>query len=74
METITQPLIFKTDIGELCANCTVHKTLDSHTGVQYWSIDHDDADCVLRIISDTLTASMVIEMIHKLGHECQELS
>ncbi|RWX01019.1 hypothetical protein [Flavobacterium cerinum] len=74
MKTNTQPLIFRTDIGPLCANCAVHKALDNHNDIQSWSIDAEDKDCVLRIVSDTLTPTMIIEIINQLGHQCHELS
>ena len=65
--------IFKTDIGKLCTNCAVHKILDSTTAIAQWSIDTDDQDCVLRIVSPTLTPQAIISMINDLGHECTEL-
>ncbi|TRW25952.1 hypothetical protein FMM05_06935 [Flavobacterium zepuense] len=72
MET-TQLYIFKTDIGKLCANCEVHKALDNHTGIQQWSIDSEDVDCVLRVSTTSLTAGAIIILINSLGHKCQEL-
>lgn len=66
-------LIFKTNIGALCTNCQVHKTLDAHTAIAQWSIDPDDADCVLRITSSTLTPDAIISLINGMGHECAEL-
>lgn len=71
--TQTQPLIFKTNIGSICPNCAVHKALDSNSAVQDWSLDHEDVDCVLRIVSDTLTPAMVISMINLLGYDCLEM-
>jgi len=75
MDTNTSQLfIFKTNIGKLCPNCTVYKTLSAHNAIQQWSIDPDDIDCVLRIASASLTPVMIIEMINHLGHECHELT
>ncbi|KGO93908.1 hypothetical protein [Flavobacterium subsaxonicum] len=73
METTTQLYIFKTDIGPLCANCEVHKTLSTHAEIQEWSIDTDDVDCVLRVASATLTPQSIIALINALGHQCHEL-
>lgn len=66
-------LIFKTDIGKLCTNCEVHKALDTHAEIQQWSIDTEDSDCVLRILSYTLSPQTIITMIKSLGHTCAEL-
>ena len=65
--------IFKTDIGKLCTNCEVHKILDSYSAIEQWSIDTDDEDCVMRIVSPTLTSQAIISMINDLGHKCAEL-
>lgn len=74
MKTNIHPLIFKTDIGALCTNCAVHKALDNHNEIQSWSIDPEDKDCVLSVVSDTLTPTMIIGIINELGHQCHELS
>ena len=65
--------IFKTDIGKLCNNCEVHKILENTVAITQWSIDTDDDDCVLRIVSPTLTQQAIITMINDLGHKCAEL-
>ena len=73
MNTNTQLFIFKTDIGPLCSNCAVYKTLDNHNEIHSWSIDLEDVDCVLRVVSDTLTPTGIIEIINQSGHQCSEL-
>lgn len=65
--------IFKTDIGALCPNCQMHKILDAHTEIKQWSIDPDDADCILRVTSSTLSAQTIISIINGFGHSCVEL-
>ena len=67
-------LLFATDIEEICPNCEVHKALEKHTGIKQWSIDTDDSEHVLRVVSDTLTPAEVIAMLNKLGHACSELN
>lgn len=66
--------IFKTNITQLNANCTVSKTLSDHIAILKWSIDTEDVDCVLRIVSDSLTTETIINVINGLGYECQELN
>lgn len=65
--------IFKTDIGPLCSNCQVHKALNANSEIANWSIDPDDADCILRINSSTLPAQTIISIINGFGHSCVEL-
>lgn len=66
-------LIFKTDIGKLCTNCEVHKALNAHAEIQQWSIDYQDVDCVLRVLSYTLSPQTIIALISSMGHKCAEL-
>ncbi|MBF7091566.1 hypothetical protein IUY40_08435 [Flavobacterium sp. ALJ2] len=66
--------IFKTNIKQLCANCAVSKTLSSDVAILQWSIDTDDVDCVLRIVSESLSVKRIINIINDLGHECYELN
>ncbi|TDW44612.1 hypothetical protein EV144_10860 [Flavobacterium sp. 270] len=65
--------IFKTNITEIKPNCPMRETLDNHSDVQQWSIDHEDVDCVLRVVSKSLKPKAIITMINDFGHECQEL-
>lgn len=66
--------IFKTDIKSIEPACEMRKTLDSHSNIQQWSIDCEDVDCVLRVVSDVLQPETIIGMINGFGHECQELN
>ncbi|RZJ48788.1 MAG: hypothetical protein EOO44_19715 [Flavobacterium sp.] len=66
--------IFKTNIKNLEQGCTMQETLNNHTAIQQWSIDHEDIDCVLRVVSETLEPKAIIAIINDLGHECQELN
>ncbi|MDN3673154.1 hypothetical protein QWY99_08845 [Flavobacterium branchiarum] len=50
------------------------KTLSDHIAILKWSIDTEDVDCVLRIVSDSLTTGIIINVINGLGYECQELN
>lgn len=65
--------IFKTNIKtsadeELIAN--IFKTKKSIEG---WSIDREDSDCVLRVISSTLNQSSIIELVTIEGFQCTQL-
>lgn len=65
--------IFKTNIGEVNPNCQVREMLTNHSDIQQWSIDSEDVDCVLRVVSETLKPEAIITIIRDFGHECQEL-
>lgn len=65
--------IFKTNIGEENPNCQVREMLNKHSDIKEWSIDHEDVDCVLRVVSETLQPENIITIIKDFGHECQEL-
>ncbi|MEO8533770.1 MAG: hypothetical protein ABI441_08465 [Flavobacterium sp.] len=66
--------VFKTNIGKIEPDCAMHKKLDSNTAIRQWSIDHEDIDCVLRVVSESLKPEAIITMINDLGHECRELT
>ena len=51
----------------------VSVALQENTGIQQWSIDQEDIDCVLRIKSDTLAANQIIEIINNRQFICTEL-
>jgi hypothetical protein len=63
--------IFRTNIGSVDAVCT--QKLDEHPDIQQWSVDTADPDCVLRIVSQILTANDIAALIQQLGYECTEL-
>jgi len=65
--------IFKTDIKNADPACEFCRTLNNHTDIQEWSVDHEDVDCVLRVVSDTLNPLEIISIINEFGHQCQEL-
>ena len=66
-------LIFKTNIGTQKARKRVLNLLSTYNSIEQSSIDIDDIDCVLRIVSDTLSADQIISIITASGFECSEL-
>ncbi len=66
-------LIFKTNIETEYDKDCVRNVLDMHAHIQQWNIDQHDIDCVLRIVSDTLTTEQIICLIKQSGFECAEL-
>ena len=73
METLDHIHVFKTNLGVVCSNCEVTKTLDSLPEITDWNIDCEDVDCVLRVVSEKLRPATIINIIKSLGYECAEL-
>jgi hypothetical protein len=65
--------IFKTDIAKIDSNCPMQQTLDNHSDILQWSVDCEDVDRVLRVVSEKLKPNAIISLVTEFGHECQEL-
>ncbi|MDQ8054353.1 MAG: hypothetical protein REI78_15080 [Pedobacter sp.] len=74
MENFDHILLFRTDIGTEACKEKLKAILDSYAGIEQWSIDMDDLDCVLRIISYSITHQEIIDLINKHGYFCCELT
>ena len=70
---INNILIFKTNIKTEADRQAVKPLLDNHTCIRQWNVDLQDVDCVLRIVSPTLTVQETIGLITRHGYECSEL-
>ncbi|HMI06392.1 MAG TPA: hypothetical protein VK528_02510 [Flavobacterium sp.] len=66
-------LLFSTNIGKVCTNCSIHKVLDAHPEIVQWNIDAEDVDCVLRVVSESMSNEEIIEIVNILGYDCREL-
>lgn len=65
--------VFKTDVLKKKPDCPMHSTLDNHSDIQQWSIDYEDVDCVLRVVSEVLKPNEIIGIVNEFGYTCQEL-
>lgn len=70
---LTHILVFKTTIQTPADKQCVGAMLDAHPDIQTWSIDLQDVDCVLRLVSATLTPTTIIHLINQHGFVCAEL-
>jgi hypothetical protein len=66
-------LVFKTNIQTENDKLLVQPVLDNHSCIAQWNIDQQDIDCVLRVVTDTLTPQQVISVIKQHGFDCAEL-
>jgi hypothetical protein len=70
---VSNILIFKTNIQTEFDKLRVKYVLDASHKVLKWSIDMEDVDHVLRIVSDSLTPEQIISVLDYVGFECAEL-
>jgi hypothetical protein len=73
MENLDHILLFKTDINSESCKEKLQALLDGYNGIEQWNIALDDQDCVLRVVSYTLSHQQIIELINHHGHFCCEL-
>jgi len=66
-------LIFKTNVRTQKAKKKVLDVLSAFDKIEQATIDHTDIDCVLRIVSGTLSAEQIIAIMTESGFECSEL-
>lgn len=68
-----QVMVFKTNIQTEGDVQCVGAVLTAQNCITAWSIDIEDVDCVLRIMSGKLQHWDVIKLINMQGYECAEL-
>lgn len=66
-------LVFATNIKTTNDKLKIINTLDGHSEINQWNIDQEDIDCVLRIVSKTLSEENIIQLINQLQFECAVL-
>jgi len=66
-------LVFKTDM--VCASCkqTVALASQSFGTAIRWTVDLDDCDKILRVETVKVTATAIVQAMHKAGFACEEL-
>jgi hypothetical protein len=73
MNNFDHILIFKTNIQSVDDKLVLHELLDNNDAVNEWSIDMEDEDCVLRVVTFTLHHYQIIELLNTRGYLCCEL-
>lgn len=66
-------LVFKTNIRTQDDLLAVSDKLNNHHHIHDWSVDQEDVDCVLRIVSSRINANEIVFMMNQTGYDCQEL-
>jgi hypothetical protein len=66
-------LVFRTSIKSKADCEKIRAGLDGLHAVENWSVDLEDIDCVLRVVSRQLSPQQVISFINNHGYDCAEL-
>lgn len=66
-------LLFKTNIRTQEDKYALSILMESNEITQ-WTVDQQDVDCVLRIVSATLELQSVIQLLSDNGYQCEELT
>lgn len=69
----TQILIFRSNIKTTSDRIAVERTLDIHPHIHQWTLDQQDDDCVLRVITERLSHRQIIDMVKGCGYVCEEM-
>lgn len=66
-------LVFKTNLTNPNRISEVESSLDIHPGIYQWNVDLDDSDNILRIVSKSIAAKEVENIVLSAGYYCEEL-
>lgn len=66
-------LLFKTNIQTVDDKNFIAKVMEKQR-IDQWTVDQQDVDCVLRIVSPALKLDDVIRLISNNGYRCEELT
>ena len=69
----TAIVVFQTNIETEIQFKTLEQMLNANTAIQRWNLDQHDVDKVLRVVTDTLLAGDIIELLNNAGLFCAEL-
>lgn len=73
-ENFDHILLFKTNVNCQSAMLVLHAILGGNPAIEKWTVDLEDEDCVLRIVSRTLTHQQIITILNQHGYNCCELT
>jgi hypothetical protein len=66
-------LVFATNIKTESDKHKVSNVLNENSEIHQWHIDQEDVDCVLRIVSKTLSEEQIIDLIDTQNFKCTAL-
>ncbi|WP_316842014.1 hypothetical protein [Pedobacter gandavensis] len=66
-------LLFKTNIHTATDKEFMTQLMAQHQ-INQWTVDQEDVDCVLRIVSNEIQLNEVISLVSQHGYQCEELT
>ena len=66
-------LLFKTNIHTAADMNILQPAFDGHPHIEKWTLDLDDDERILRVISAQLDHGNIIDMVRLNGYHCEEL-
>ncbi|HMC99292.1 MAG TPA: hypothetical protein VKH37_04035 [Ferruginibacter sp.] len=66
-------LVFKTNLNSSECISRVQPLLNVHPHIIKWNVDLHDCDNVLRVVTKSLTAGEVEQLLAEEGYYCEEL-
>lgn len=66
-------LVFATNIRTENDKQNISSLLNQNSAIQQWNIDQEDIDCVLRIVTETLSEQQIIDIIDAQNFQCSIL-
>ncbi|CAD0005703.1 hypothetical protein [Flavobacterium chungangense] len=73
MENIQNILVFATNIRTVNDKQLISCTLNENSEIHQWNIDQEDIDCVLRVVSETLSEEQIINIVNRHNFNCRPL-
>lgn len=73
MENTQNILVFATNIRTNNDKQLISQTLNEISEIYQWNIDQEDIDCVLRVVSKTLSEEQIINIVNKHDFNCKPL-
>jgi len=73
MKNTESILVFATNIRTNNDKQLISQTLNENSEIHHWNIDQEDIDCVLRVVTYTLSEKQIINLIDTHDFKCTPL-
>jgi hypothetical protein len=73
MENTENILVFATNIRTNNDKQLISRTLNEISEIHQWNIDQEDIDCVLRVVSNSISEEQIINILDKHTFNCTPL-
>jgi hypothetical protein len=72
-QSISNILVFQTKVANAAELSRLAEILDTSPAIQGWTLDQQDVDKVLRVISEELQPDDIVQLLSGHGLYCREL-